>query len=408
LLSGGAKPPLHFVLVPVPVAESASASAPVLQPDSGIGHFRARGRHHPHALAHPLAAVRQAVAAPRAGIVTAGAPYAPAQARHAYGFDQVNLNGAGQTIAVIDAYDDPNIGNDLAAFDRRFGLPNTALIKAVPTSGAPVFDAGWAGEIALDVEWAHAAAPGATILLVESPTATLSDLFAGVDFAVGYGAKQVTMSWGGPTFGGQAGYDVHFNHPGVSFFDASGDNGAGTEYPSSSPFVTAVGGTTLMIDGNSDRLTESAWGGSGGGMSHVALKPGYQLGFMGGRHRTAPDVALDADPSTGYFVYDTSSGGGWYMVGGTSAASPQWAGLTALANQGRAAAGKPSVGTGLRFGTNQALYALAGGSSYTNPRGDFVDITAGGNGYPAGPGYDLATGLGSPAVGRLVPDLINS
>jgi subtilase family serine protease len=336
------------------------------------------------------------------------APYTAAQIRRAYGFDQLPLNGSGQIIAVIDAYDDPTIGQDLATFDRAMGLPNAPLVKAVPSTGTPPFDPGWAGEIALDVEWAHAIAPASTILLVEAPSATMNDMVSGVDFAVTAGANQISMSWGGSSYRGQAAYDGHFDHPGVSILTASGDNGAGAGYPASSPFVTSVGGTNLVLDPFGHRVSETAWAGSGGGVTSFASKPSYQNGFISGRRRATPDVAYDADPATGYLVYDTSSGGGWYVVGGTSAGAPQWAGLFALANQGRAASGKAPVGSGLRYGTNQVLYALAGGSGYSNANGDFFNIVGGSNGYAATPGYNLVDGLGSPVANRLVPDLIDS
>jgi subtilase family serine protease len=300
------------------------------------------------------------------------------------------------------------IGQDLAVFDRAMGLPDAPLIKAVPSTGTPSFDPGWSGEIALDVEWAHAIAPAATILLVEAPQATMSAMVSGVDFAVSAGANQISMSWGGAAFRGQTSYDVHFDHPGVSIVTASGDNGAGAGYPASSPFVTSVGGTSLQIDALGNRTAEVGWSGSGGGTTSFTPKPSYQNGFLGGRKRATPDVAYNADPATGYLVYDTSSGGNWYVVGGTSAGAPQWAALFALTNQGRAAQGKAPVGSGTKYGTNQVLYALAGGSGYSDAGGAFVQIVGGSNGYAATPGYNLVTGLGSPAANRLVPDLISS
>ncbi len=337
----------------------------------------------------------------------APAPYTPAEVRHAYGFDQLALNGAGQTIAIIDAFDDPTIAGDLHVFDQTYGLPDPTFIKATPT-GKPSFDPGWAGEIALDVEWAHAIAPGATILLVEAATSSTTDLYAAVNYAVSHGAKEISMSWGGSVYNGVTAADVNFDHPGVTFLASAGDNGTGALYPSASPYVTSVGGTSLTISTSGNRISETVWSGGGGGLAAPEPFAKYQYGFLGGRSRGTPDVSYDADPNTGVSVYDTSSGVGWEQVGGTSAGAPQWAGLIALVNQGRAARGKPSIGTGLAYGTNQALYALAGGRSYTNVHGDFFDITTGNDGQPAIPGYDLATGLGSPVANKLVPDLINS
>lgn len=370
--------------------------------------------HRPQRSAHPMASIssRFSPIDPAATLeatpsaVPASSPYTPAQIRHAYGFDQLGLDGTGQTIAVIDAYDHPTIANDLAVFSQQFGLPPANLIKATP-QGQPAYNAAWAGEIALDVEWAHAIAPNATILLVEARSSALSDLFAAVDYAVSQGVKQVSMSWGSSEYWSEVYYDSHFNYPGVTFLASAGDNGAGVSYPAASPFVTAVGGTSLQLDAATwDRLSESAWAGSGGGTSVYEAKPSFQSGFNATSQRSGPDVAYSADSNTGFYVYNSSSGGSWYQSGGTSAGAIQWAGLISLVNQGRSSLGKPSLGSGLRYGTNQALYNFAGGTSYTNARGDFVDIAAGSNGLPAATGYDRATGLGSPVVNKLVWDLM--
>ena len=372
--------------------------------------------HHAHSNGRVMAAFApppsKPVHAPKSGagtnVTAAAAPYTPAQIRHAYGFDQLALDGTGQTIAIVDAYDDPTIANDLATFDAQFGLPAPASFTKATPQGLPAYNSGWAMEISLDVEWAHAIAPGAKILLVEAKSSSFSDLLGGVDYAVAQGASQVSMSWGGSEFRGENNYDTHFDHPGVTFLASSGDNGSGVIYPAASVYVTSVGGTSLQLDTNSNRISETAWSGSGGGTSHYEAKPNYQAGFLGGKKRGVPDVAYNADPNTGFYVYDSSSGGTWYQVGGTSAGAPQWAGLTALVNQGRTAAGKPSIGSGTTYGTNEALYTLAGSTSYTNPNNDFFDITSGSNGgYSATTGYDLVTGLGSPVANNLVPDLIN-
>jgi subtilase family serine protease len=341
----------------------------------------------------------------------AGVSYTPAQIRHAYGVDQLpsGLDGSNQTIAIIDAYDDPKIASDLATFDNMYGLPAANFTKVVPSTGTPAYDQGWAVEISLDVEWAHAIAPGATILLVEAASSSFTDLLTAVDTAVSMGAKQVSMSWGSNNeFSSETSLDSHFQHPGVTFLASSGDSGSVVEYPAVSPYVTAVGGTTLPLDANSNRISETAWNGSGGGVSTLESLPTYQTGFLSAKGRGVPDVSYDADPSTGYYVYDSLVGGLLVQVGGTSAAAPQWAGLIALANQGRASAGLPSLGTGVAAGTNPMLYQLAGGTSYTNPQGDYYDVTSGTNGgYSATVGYDPVTGLGSPIANKLIPALIN-
>jgi subtilase family serine protease len=329
------------------------------------------------------------------------APYSPAQIRHAYGVDQLSQTGAGQTIAIIDAFDDPTIANDLAAFDQLFNLPAANLIKATP-QGTPSYDSGWSTEIALDVEWAHAMAPGATILLVEAKSASLSNLLSAVDYAVANGANQISMSFGGTEFPTELSSDSHFNHPGVSFFASAGDSAGQVLYPATSPYVTAVGGTSISLDAAGNRISEVAWSDSGGGLSNYETRPSYQAGFNPGSNRGTPDVASDAAPGTGLYVYGSS---GLFQVGGTSAGAPVWAGLAALVNQGRAAAGRSPIGTGHTYGLNDVLYALAGTSAYAT---DFFDVTAGSNGNAAKTGYDLVTGLGSPVANRLVPDLIQA
>jgi len=331
---------------------------------------------------------------------TSPVPYTPDQIRSAYGIDRLNLDGSGQTIAIIDAYDDPTIAEDLAVFSQRFGLPPATLVKATP-QGTPDYDPGWASEIALDVEWAHSIAPRAKILLVEARSTSFSNLMAAVDYAVAQGAEQISMSWGGSEYAGELRNDVHFRHPGVSFFAAAGDQGGQALYPAVSPYVTAVGGTTLQLDNSGNSLSETAWNSGGGGHSLYVARPAYQTGFLFDPNRGSPDVAYNSDTSTGFYVYDSSSAyGGWFQVGGTSAGTPQWAALAALVNQGRADRGKPSLGSGTTYGTNEVLYAM--------PSTDFVDVIVGSNGYPAVPGYDLATGRGSPRANRLILDLINA
>ena len=208
----------------------------------------------------------------------------PSPVRHAYGFDQLscsftsstwpdpNLCGSGQTIAIVDAYDDPAIAGDLATFSTQFGLPpctttNGCFVKAKP-QGNPGFSQGWALEISLDVEWTHAIAPGARILLVEAKTNSFSNLLGAVDYAARQsGVHQVSLSWGGSEFSSEATYDNHFQVAGVSFFASSGDSGNGVIWPSVSPYVMGVGGTTLNVDSSGNVLSEMAWSGSGGGIS---------------------------------------------------------------------------------------------------------------------------------------------
>jgi hypothetical protein len=345
--------------------------------------------------------------------------YVPDQIRHAYGFDQIKFQngavqgiGSGQTIAIVDAYDDPNITSDLKAFDQYFGLPNPVFTKVAQdgSSNYPTADAGWAMEITLDVEWAHAMAPGAHILLVESQDSSYTNLLAAVDYAaIQPGVAVVSMSWGGGEFSSEASLDSHFTtpngHTGVTFVASSGDSGAPVSYPAVSPNVLAVGGTSLNLDAQGNYSSESGWSGSGGGIGQFEAQPGYQQGVVPqtSTQRTNPDVAYDADPSTGFWVYDTFSNsgfGGWSQVGGTSAGAPQWASLIAIADQGRKLAGESSLD-----GATQTLAML-----YGLPATDFSDVTSGTStgspNYSAGAGYDLVTGRGTPHADQVVAGLV--
>jgi len=341
----------------------------------------------------------------------------PAQARHAYGFDLVANLGAGQTIGIVDAYDDPNIESDLGVFDSKFSLPlctsTNGCFKKIYASGRkPRTDSGWALEMSLDVEWAHAIAPQANIVLVEAASARFTDLLQAVDVAVQNGASVVSMSFGGSEFSSEASYDNHFTVSNVTFVASSGDSGNGVEYPAASTNVVAVGGTTLSFDQNGNYGSETAWSGSGGGQSVYEGEPLYQSGYLipndpNGK-RGVPDVAYDADPNTGFSVYDTVSYQGqigWFQVGGTSAGSPQWSALFAIVNSSRVAIGKVPLSA-----TNFEVYATAQGSSSYGS--NFYDILTGANGTcgilcNAVTGYDYVTGLGSPQANNLIPALLN-
>jgi subtilase family serine protease len=350
--------------------------------------------------------------------------FAPAQLVHAYGFDQISFaggtipgDGRGQTIAIVDSFDDPNITADLQTFNNRYGLNNplSTFTKATPF-GTPAANANWSMEMALDVEWSHAIAPAAHILLVEAASDSDIDILNAVDYAANYhdpvtgqGVAAVSMSWGFNEFAAEtdANHDGHFTgHPGVTFVGASGDSGKPPIWPATSPNVLAVGGTNLKLTATNDWSSEKGWGnggwsfflgGSGGGISKYESKPSYQSGVtQSSTKRTSPDVAYDADPATGVSVYD-SMNGGWLTVGGTSAGAPQWSALMAIADQGRLLASKASLGSG---DTLAAVYGM--------PAANFHDITSGNNGYSAGPGYDLVTGRGTPRANLVVNYLVNT
>ncbi len=254
-------------------------------------------------------------------------------------------------------------------------------------------------------------APNANIILYEAKSPTDANLFAAVNTAKNNTAVSVvSMSFGGSEFSGETGYDSTFTTPanrlaanpkqGVTFVASTGDSGAPGGYPAFSPNVVAVGGTSLYLTTSLSYSSESAWSDGGGGVSTQEPKPSYQQTSSHGSvlanaaGRTTPDVSFDANPSTGVYTYD-SYNGGWFQIGGTSLSAPCWAGLIADANQLRVAAGH-----GTLDGPSQTLPAL-----YSLPGSDFHDITTGNNGFAAGPGYDLATGLGTPVANTLVPDL---
>lgn len=342
----------------------------------------------------------------------------PSQVRHAYGFDLISNQGAGQTIGIIEAFNDANIEDDLATFSQQFGLSpcttsNGCFRKMFSSNNNPSTKAIWSLETALDVEWAHAMAPDAHILLVEAPSNVLSDLLDAVDFAVVHGATVISMSWGGLEFLGEDVLDTHFVKTNVSFVASSGDSGTGVLYPAASPYVTAVGGTTLNIASDGKYLGETAWAGSGGGLSIAELEPLYQLQFKipndPAGFRGNPDVAYNADPNTGFAVYTTQpfqGFKGWIQVGGTSAGAPQWSALLAIANSMRDANHKS-----LLTGSNAALYNAAAKKASYNA--NYHDITSGSNDLngtcgvlcDATVGYDYVTGLGSPQANNLISAL---
>ncbi len=324
------------------------------------------------------------------------APFSPAQIQQAYGLNLVSNQGAGQTIYIVDAYNDPNISSDLATFDAQWGLSNPTL--TVHKMSSYMFNStSWGLEESLDVEWAHAIAPQANITLVEATSASNSALYSAVDWATNHGAHIVSMSFGG---GDTNAYDSHFNHSGVTYIASSGDTGAAVEYPASSPYVLAVGGTSLTLDSNNNYVSESAWTSGGGGTSSYEARPGYQTNYgLTYSGRSTPDVAFDADPNTGVYVYDSYTyTPGWYEVGGTSLSAPSWAGIIARADQGRST---PLSTNNL---TSRTEYNAATGSVYSS---NYHDITTGSNGHSAGPGYDQATGVGSPIANNLIPWLIS-
>jgi subtilase family serine protease len=369
----------------------------------------------------------------------------PSQVTAAYGLNAitfsssgktVNGDGPGVTIALIEMYHDPNLASDLATFDQKYGLPTPTL--TVDNLAGTQTNSSWGEEESLDVEWAHAIAPGANILVVEAAPGNtesqqLQNLMAAVRTAsTTPGVAVVSMSWGFPEFPGETAYDSYFATPGITYVAASGDS-PGVEYPAASPDVVAVGGTTLTLSSSGGYGSETAWDDSGGGFSQYEAEPAYQESVQTTGQRSTPDVAFDANPNTGVEIYFTpaSGGGGWQTtqqgsweeVGGTSLGTPAWAAIIAIVDQGRA---------GSLDGSTQTLPAL-----YAAPSSDFHTVAAAPSSFGGGFGFgysafwssslfggsslgasattsssstgaNTATGLGSPNGPALVSDLVAS
>jgi subtilase family serine protease len=377
---------------------------------------------------------------------TKAACYTPAQLARAYDLEplwRAGWTGAGRTVAIVDSFGSPTIREDLHAFDAAFGYPDPKLTIIQPAGQVPLFDGknsdhtGWAGETTLDVEWAHAMAPGADILLVETPVAETEGItgFPEIVKAETYLldhhlADVISHSLGATerTFDSpaqlrsQRSTFVRAAAEGVTVLAASGDDGAaavdlhehllpvrGVEWPASDPLVTAVGGTKLSLDAAGARTApDTTWhdphGASGGGLSEVFPRPAWQDGVKNvvGRARGVPDISMSAAVSAGVLAYSSydPSARGWTVVGGTSVSTPLFAGVVAIADQM----------AGRRLGLlNPRLYALAKDAS---SRSGIVDVTTGDNtigrarGFPARRGYDLTTGFGTVDADRFVRALV--
>ncbi len=326
---------------------------------------------------------------------TTGAPsgYAPADLQSAYALAASSASGgAGATVAIVDAYDDPNAESDLGVYRAQFGLAscttaNGCFRKVNQTGGTtpPSANGGWAQEISLDLDMVSASCPNCHILLVEANSKGWPDLTAAVNYAASVpGVQAISNSYGGGEGSTETGLDSSYNHMGIAVTASSGDNGYGVEYPAASPYVTAVGGTSLTRTSNTRGWSETAWTKAGSGCSLYETKPVWQTD-SGCSMRAVADVSADADPNTGVAVYDSYPylfyPTGWQVFGGTSVASPIVASIYALG--------------GTASSLNAASYAYSHTSS-------LYDVTSGSNGScgtylcTAGPGYDGPTGLGTP------------
>jgi subtilase family serine protease len=376
--------------------------------------------------------------------------YSPQQIQTAYGLASLlnaGYTGAGETIIIVVSFGSPTIAQDLQTFDADYGLPDPRSFTVLAPLGTVPFDpsnsdqVGWAFETTLDVEWAHAMAPGANIVLLTSPVSETEGVQGMPEFLFleqyaldHHLGKIISQSWGATenTLFTPAGQQVLENferfyqdaaQQNVTVLASTGDSGSanaeinGTIYPfptvifpASSPLVTAVGGTSLYADTSGKYQSETVWnssGAGGGGVSQHFSEPLYQKLLLNSvqrtlrNHRAIPDVAYNADPNTAILVYAgfVPGGVGYYLIGGTSEGSPQWAGIIADANQ---LAGHPLGFLNLKL---YSLAALVGQSQF------FHDITKGNNsfngvtGYSATNGWDLASGWGTPNLGKLVGEL---
>ncbi|MEV1064761.1 S53 family peptidase [Streptomyces sp. NPDC050263] len=339
---------------------------------------------------------------PKAADASTPSGYGPSDLQDAYGLtDAAASNGDGETIAIVDAYDDPNAAADLAKYRTYYGLPACTVangcFKKVSQTGSttslPTADSGWAEEESLDLDMASAVCPNCNILLVEATSSSMANLGKAVNEAVSLGAKFVSNSYGGSESSSDTSYDSsYFKHPGVAITVSAGDEGYGAEYPAASKYVTSVGGTALSTSSTTRGWTEKVWNtssteGTGSGCSAYDAKPTWQTD-TGCSKRTISDVSAVADPATGVSVYDSYGvTAGWYTFGGTSASAPIIAAVYALA-------GTP----GTSDYPASYPYASAGTSALN-------DVTSGSNGTcsssasylcTAKSGYDGPTGVGTP------------
>ncbi len=385
-----------FILLPAASASAAKLPAAGLRPHTilpgacsldlraGFSHCQMKFLGKPNK--EPLAA-----AAPAGG-------YGPADLQSAYALPS-GTAGAGQTVAIVDAFDDPKAESDLATYRSTYGLPacTTAngCFKKVNQSGTqgsyPSGDQGWAVEISLDLDMVSAACPQCHILLVEASSNANANLYAAVDTAARLGATEISNSYGGSESSSDPSTNAHYNHPGIPITVSSGDSGYGVEYPAASPYVTAVGGTTLKKATNARGWSETTWSGAGSGCSAYEPKQSWQTD-SGCAKRTVADVSAVADPNSGVNVYDSDCSGlnrllgncfsGWGGVGGTSASAPIIASVYALAGNGAS----------VTYGSFPYSHATA-----------LNDVTSGSNGSCGGSylctsvaGFDGPTGLGTP------------
>ncbi|MDQ3864041.1 MAG: peptidase S8 [Actinomycetota bacterium] len=329
----------------------------------------------------------------------AGAPagYWPGDLQSAYNLATAAANGGtGATIAIVDAFDDPNAESDLGVYRSQFGLPacttaNGCFKKVKLNSsdkpagrfGGPRANAGWAKEISLDLDMVSAICPNCHILLVEAYNNLTTHLAKAVNYAASQpGVVAISNSYGGTESSSESSWDSYYNHPGMAVTVSSGDSGYGVEYPAASPYVTAVGGTTLSRDSSTRGWTETVWNGAGSGCSAYEPALYWQTTHHASSNRIVVDTAAVADPNTGVAVYVSYQAPGWMVFGGTSASSPIIASVYALAGN---------------------TSSMKDGSYPYGHASSLFDVISGSNGSCGGSylctgvsGYDGPTGNGTP------------
>jgi len=381
-------------LAALPPVPSSAASVAAVHPDAHRNVKAALAGHKSKAVCAPAApgratcnAVKDEVVGGTLAVSAVPAGYAPTDLQAAYKLPS-STNGAGMTVAVVDAYGNPGAEADLGVYRAKYGLPpctaaNGCFTRLDQRGGTayPASDPGWTQETSLDLDVVSAACPLCKIMLVEADTPSLDDLGAAVDISVARGAGVVSNSYGAPSDSSDPSFDAYFNHPGVAITASSGDEGYGAEYPAASPHVTAVGGTSLSLDAGARGWAETAWAGAGSGCSAASAKPPWQAD-TGCATRTVTDVSAVADPQTGVAAYDAADG--WMVMGGTSVSAPLIAAVYALA-------GPATPGS------------APGAFPYAHPD-QLNDVTGGSNGNcgtaylcSAQAGYDGPTGLGTPS-----------
>jgi subtilase family serine protease len=316
--------------------------------------------------------------------------YIPGQIRQAYGLltpSVIKDQGAGVTVAIVDSYSNPDIKSNLAAFDRRFNIPPPPSFKVM--GSAPV-NYGWGLEESLDVEWVHAIAPKANIILEQASDDYLSSLFVSVEIAVNLpNVSVVSLSWGSNEFSGEHSIDSFMQpfpgHNPVTVVASSGDTGGIVSYPAAATTVLSVGGTSLHLNSHGNYSFESAWSDGGGGPSQFNSPI------------VTPQVSANADPRTGVVIYDAgyTPRPGWLVVGGTSFSAPFWGAIVGIADSVRVHDHEPLLGT------NDVYYVVS-----REAKTVLHDVTIGASTFPAGPGFDDVTGWGTPKGNKLIPALV--